>query len=231
MDHGVPRQAQVLTADALTNPHACQPAEYWGDPVARADRVALVVHGRNQDPAWMHEHLVSLLDVPGTAYLAPTADDSSWYPAGFMAPAEQNEPRCTWGLERLDALIEELLGAGRDRGAICLIGFSQGGCLVLEYLSRHGGRFGGVAGLTAGLIGPPGTTWEGPSLSGVPVLLATSDVDEWVPLHRVQETQRALATRGADVTFRVYEGMSHVINEDEVALVEKLLSATPRATP
>ena len=215
----------------MDNPHAAQAVEEWGDPVPGADRVAVVVHGRGQDPAWMREHVVSRLDVPGTAYVAPSAADGSWYPAGFMAPRAENEPMCTWGLACLHAVVEDLADKGWARNEVCLIGFSQGGCLVLEYVSRHGGDFGAVVALTAGLIGPPGTTWAGPELSDVPVLLATSDVDEWVPLSRVQETRHVLAARGADVTWRVYEGMGHEVNDDEIVLVEKLLSAVPRSAP
>jgi phospholipase/carboxylesterase len=63
----------------------------------------------------------------------------------------------------------------------------------------------------------------------VPVLLATSDIDEWVPLARAEETRRVLEHRGAQVTWRVYEGLGHEINDDEIAFVEKLLGATPRS--
>lgn len=36
-------------------------------------------------------------------------------------------------------------------------GFSQGGCLALEYAARHACRYGAVIGLSAGLIGPQNT--------------------------------------------------------------------------
>ena len=106
---------------------------------------------------------------------------------------------------------------------VVLIGFSQGACLLAEYVARHPARYGGVAVLTGGLIGPPGTTWDGPSLESTPILLATSDVDEWVPIGRVEETRTVLTERGADVRWRVYTGMEHVVNDDEVALVAEML--------
>jgi len=216
-----------LTALLLENSHAAQGVRYYGDTLADADRVAVVVHGRDQDPEWMREHLVARLDVPGTAYVVPAAADRTWYPASFMDPLDENEPRLTWALDRIHGLVDDLVQSGRDPGEIYLIGFSQGACLVLEYLNRHPAPFGGVAGLTGGLFGPPCTTWAGPSLSGVPVLLASSDVDELVPLARVEETRRALAARGAVVTWRVYKGMGHEIIDDEVTLVEKLLAGAP----
>jgi len=56
-------------------------------------------------------------------------------------------------------------------------------------------------------------------------VLATSDVDDWVPLARTEETREVFAARGGDVTWRVYEGMEHIINDDEVRLVGDLLAA------
>ena len=79
--------------------------------------------------------------------------------------------------------------------------------------------------LTGGLIGPPGTTWDGGSLEGTPIVLATSDVDDWVPLARTEETRDVFTARGGAVTWRVYEGMEHIINDDEVRLVGDLLAA------
>ena len=37
------------------------------------------------------------------------------------------------------------------------------------------------------------------------------------------------AARGAEVTWRVYEGMEHIINDDEVRLVGELLAQGGRA--
>jgi phospholipase/carboxylesterase len=213
-----------LTVLLSENPHAAQGVRHWGDSLAEAKRVALMVHGRDQDPEWMREHLVTALHVPGTAYVAPAAADGTWYPGSFMDPLEVNEPRLTWALDRIHGLVGDLVAGGREHGEIFLIGFSQGACVVLEYFSRHPAPFGGVVALTGGLFGPPGTTWDGPFLSGVPVRLATSDGDELVPLERVEATRRALAGRGADVTLQVYVGMGHEIIDDEVSIIENLLA-------
>ena len=80
---------------------------------------------------------------------------------------------------------------------VALIGFSQGGCLALEYAARNAKRYGAVAGLSAGLIGPPGTPRAYPgSLAGTPVFLGCSDVDGHVPLARVHESRDVLGTHG-----------------------------------
>ena len=49
------------------------------------------------------------------------------------------------------------MAAGVDGTPDPLGGFSQGACLALEFVAAHPARYGGVAGLSGGLIGPPGT--------------------------------------------------------------------------
>jgi phospholipase/carboxylesterase len=206
------------------NAHRDQRVERFGAPLDDATAVAIVMHGRGQNPEWMREHLIDRLDAPEIAFLAPEAADNTWYPGGFMQDFDVNEPSLTWALERVDQLVTELVAGGRRRDRIALLGFSQGACLLAEYVSRHPCRYGGVAILTGGLIGPPGTTWDGPSLAGTPIVLATSDVDEWVPLDRASESRDVFGERGAEVSWTVYEGMDHIINDDEIRLVGELLA-------
>ena len=91
--------------------------------------------------------------------------------------------------------------------------------------ARHARRYGAIAGLSAGLIGPPGTprTYLG-SLGGTPVFLGCSDIDSHIPLSRVHETRDVLTRMGATVTERIYPGMGHTVNGDEIAHVSKLLA-------
>lgn len=206
------------------NAHLDERVERFGEPVEGARVVAIAMHGRGQSPDWIREFLIDRLDAPGVAFLAPEAAGNTWYPGGFMQDFDDNEPWLTWALERVDHLISDLVAGGRALDRIALLGFSQGACLLAEYVSRHPGRYGGVAILTGGLIGPPGTTWEGPSLEGTPMVLATSDIDEWVPLARARESRDVFEARGAVVSWTVYEGMDHIINDDEIRLVGELLA-------
>jgi phospholipase/carboxylesterase len=105
-----------------------------------------------------------------------------------------------------------------------LLGFSQGACLATEFAARNARRYGGVIGLSGGLIGPDGTprSYAG-ALAGTPVFLGCSDVDSHIPLARVHESTEVLRALGGDVTEIIYPGMDHTIVQDEIDHVEKIL--------
>ena len=105
-----------------------------------------------------------------------------------------------------------------------LLGFSQGACLALEYAARHARRYGALAGLSGGLIGPDDTPRDYPgSLEGTPVFLGCSDADPHIPAGRVRESAALFARLGGDVTLRLYPNMDHTVNADEIAAVRALL--------
>jgi predicted esterase len=195
-----------------------------GAPLARARAAAVMVHGRGASAA----DILSLgaeFGQDDIAYLAPQAENHGWYPYSFLAPFAQNEPHLGRALATLGATFRHLAEAGFAPARVALIGFSQGGCLALEYAARNARRYGAVAGLSAGLIGPPGTPRSYPgSFDGMPVFLGCSDIDSHIPLARVHETRDVLGRMGAAVTERIYPGMGHTINPEEIAEVQKLLA-------
>jgi len=93
----------------------------------------------------------------------------------------------------------------------------------LEFAARHARRYGGVVGLSAGVIGTAGTprAYAG-SLAGTPVLLGCSDVDPHIPLWRVHESADVFRHLDATVDERIYPGMAHSVNRDEVDTVKAL---------
>lgn len=170
--------------------------------------------------------LVPMLGTDDVAYLAPQAAGGSWYPFGFMSPIERNEPGITSAMNTVGRLIAQIELGGVHPAQTYLLGFSQGACLATEYVARHARRFGGVAGLSGGLIGPEGTSRDyAGSLDATPVFLGCSDVDGHIPAERVRETADVLRRLGGDVTMRLYPGMGHTINEDELAAVRTMLGS------
>lgn len=185
----------------------------------------ILVHGRGTGPSNILE-LADVLAHPAFTYLAPAAAGNTWYPHSFMAEIASNEPGISSGLALLDALVERVGQAGIPRARVVLAGFSQGACLMCEYAVRHAARYVGVLAFSGGLIGPPGTSWtyEG-DFEGTPVFLGCSDVDPHVPLSRVEESVEVFARMGGVVEKRIYPGMGHLINEDEIAFARSIVES------
>jgi predicted esterase len=158
-------------------------------------------------------------------YLAPQAADNTWYPSSFLAPLEDNEPWLASALRFLARVIGELGRRGFSPDRVALIGFSQGACLALELAARNARRYAAVIGLSGGVIGPPGTPRSYPgSMQGTPVFLGCSDDDPHVPLARVHESADVFRGLGARVDERVYPGLGHTVNRDELDAVRRLLA-------
>lgn len=199
-------------------PHADRPVEAAGVALDEADGAVVLLHGRGAGPRSVLG-LASELGHGSVAYLAPAAAGGVWYPRPFTAPLADNEPHLSAALSLVDDLVGRAADAvGRDR--VVLVGFSQGGCLASEYVARNADgttRYGGLAVLSGGLIGPEGTPREyGGDLAETPVLLGCSDIDPHIPVERVHETRAVLGDLGAAVDERIYEGMGHTVNRDEI---------------
>lgn len=205
--------------------HETQPVLRAGAPLERASAAMIMLHGRG---ASAHDILALSGDLshPQFAYLAPQAAGGTWYPNRFMQPIESNEPYLSSALATIGGLVEGAEKAGIPHERIFLLGFSQGACLALEFAARNARRYGGVIGLSGGLIGPDGTPRAYPgSLDGTPVFIGCSDVDPHIPLARVHESADALRALGGVVTARIYPNMGHTINLDEIAAVMGMMEA------
>ncbi len=205
--------------DNILSSHHNQLVLHRGKKLEDAKAVMIMVHGRGANA----ESILSLaneFNSGGIAYLAPQANDNSWYPYSFLSPIEMNEPGITSGLSLIDSIVNDVLNKGFSNDRIFLLGFSQGACLSLEYAVRHPKKFGGIFGLSGGLIGPPGTKWycDG-EFNRTEIFLGCSDIDPHIPVERVDETENVFNSMNANVTKRIYKRMGHTINRDEIDFV------------
>jgi predicted esterase len=196
-----------------------------GSAPDRARAAVVFCHGRGADAEDMLG-FAAQLEMGDIAWIAPQANDHSWYPASFLAPLRVNEPHLSSALALLGAIVRTLEQEGIPTGRQMLMGFSQGGCLTLEYVGRNARRYGAVAGLSAGLIGPLGRSWhfEG-SLDGTPVFLGCSDRDPHIPRERVEESALELTRIGGSVELQIYPDLAHTVNRDELDHVRRMLQA------
>jgi len=208
----------------VSGPHQDQPVVATGRQLGEATAAVVMVHGRGATAESILE-LAGEFRRPDLACVAPQAAGYTWYPYSFMAPMQQNEPGLSSGLERIGEVLALLEEEGIPPERTVLLGFSQGACLSLEFAARNARRYGGVVGLSGGLIGPPGTprAYEG-SFAGTPVFLGCSDRDPHIPRERVDETAEVMREMGAEVTERIYPAMGHTVNEDELEFVRGILA-------
>jgi predicted esterase len=204
--------------------HQGQPIRAAGVPLSDAKAAMVMLHGRGASA----ESILTLADElsqPGFAYLAPQAAGNTWYPQSFLMPLANNEPWLSSALATVANLLAQIAAAGIAPERTMLLGFSQGACLGLEFAARNARRYGGVAGLSGGLIGPDGTPRDyAGSLDGTPVFLGCSDVDFHVPKARVEHSAEVLRRLGGAVDLRLYPGMGHTVNQDELDAVRKIMS-------
>ena len=212
-------------ANKTAGPHQGQPVLAAGEPLERAKAAMIMLHGRGASA----EDILSLaaeLNQPGFTYLAPQAAGNSWYPNSFLAPIPSNEPGLSSGLAVIASILAQLTEAGVGSERTMLLGFSQGACLALEFVARNAQRYGGVAGLSGGLIGPDGTPRDYPgSFEGTPIFLGCSDRDFHIPKERVELSAEVLRGMGGNVTARLYPRMGHTVNQDETQFVQGMMAA------
>lgn len=201
--------------------------ERWGDAPGGTRLAVLAVHGRDQDPGYLRE-VAERVALPGVAWCGPAAPGRSWYPGRFMQERAANEPQLSEALGTVDAVLEVLAGEGFGPERVVLLGFSQGACLLADHLVTRPRRYAGAALLTGGFVGPPGFRPEvDAGLARMPVLLATSSRDGWVPVERVRETADVLRGMDADVTLHVDDDPEHHVNDATAAAVRALLVPLP----
>lgn len=203
-----------------------------GCNVEDARAAAIMIHGRGANAESILD-LVPHLDVDDVAYAAPQALLNTWYPNSFLAPLRTNQPYLTSALSLIRRIHNTLLRDGIPDDHIFIIGFSQGACLGLEYVARQGKPLGGAVALSGALIGlrdRPGETpldkefdYSG-DLDNTPVFIGCSDIDPHVPVQRINQSEEAFNRLEANVEVRIYPGMGHTVNRDELAILRSMLS-------
>lgn len=194
-----------------------------GKNLKEADKVLIMIHGRGGSA----EDILSIsphFEVKDFALLAPQATGSTWYPYSFMAPPAQNEPWLSSALAVIQEVVDDVVAEGVSKENIYFLGFSQGACLTLEFVTRNAARYGGVTAFTGGLIGDQIYTenYTG-DFAGTPVFIGTSNPDMHVPVERVYASTKILQGMNAAVTEKVYDNMGHTITQDEIDIANQLI--------
>lgn len=194
-----------------------------GKNLEQAEKAIVMIHGRGgsaEDIIGMS----SYLHVDNFALLAPQAENHTWYPYSFIAPVQENEPWLSSAIDLIDHTVKLALDNGIRAENIYFFGFSQGACLTLEYLARHGQRYGGAIAIIGGVIGEEinRDNYTG-DFAQTPIFIGTSNPDFHVPLERVEATVSILAQMNANVKLMVYQNAGHSINREEIDLANEFV--------
>lgn len=216
------------------NPHEGTPTVERGPSLADAEAALILLHGRGAPAASMAPLADALLHgldgAEAVAVRIPQAAGGAWYPQRFVAPRAANQPWLDGALARVAALLDEAEAAGIVPERTVLAGFSQGACLALEAFARRGRRLGGVIAYAGGLIGETlDPASYAADLAGTPVFVGSADPDPHIPTGRVEESAELLRTKGAAVDARLYPGLGHAVNDDELDAGRALLAEALRA--
>ncbi|MEM8758071.1 MAG: dienelactone hydrolase family protein [Planctomycetota bacterium] len=204
-------------------PHSDAGLVWSGAGLPEASLAVVLLHGRGGTAAGM-QALAESIGYNGVAYAAPQAAGGTWYPASFMADGEQNSAGVESAHRVIASVLDGLAAAGLNAERCGLLGFSQGACLAADHAYRFPRRYGFVAALTGGLIGPPGTAFPAAgSLSGTPVFLGSSRPDPHVPWDRVEETAGTLRSMGGRVRLEAYDRAPHAVLPQQVDAVRSLI--------
>ena len=194
-----------------------------GKKISEAKKVLIMLHGRGGTAEDILA-LASHLNVKDYALLAPQATNNSWYPLSFLAASAENEPWLNSALQILEDTVTELTASSISKENIYFLGFSQGACLTLEFVTRNAAKYGGVVAFTGGLIGDKIYTenYKG-DFGNTPIFIGTSNPDPHVPVERVNASAAILNDMHADLTLKIYNNMGHTISQDEINLVNEII--------
>ncbi len=210
-----------------------------GCPLSEASVAVIAVHGRDQDPGYLIEHLVSPIEQtlpvdvrPVVSWLLPRSEGRSWYPGRYRDPLEANQPQLDCSLDRLADVRSEVGECGLGPEQVMWVGFSQGACLVLEYVLRRPEPWGGVVSLTGAVLGPGAVSRSvAGDLTGVPIYFGVGERDPWMTLDGAEDAARLFAAAGAATTVEVFDSDHHEIRPAEIAAVAGMIRSLPTPTP
>lgn len=216
-----------ITEDTnFDGPHQHTEIAEGGVHASEADAAMILVHGRGATA----ESILPLANEFETdvklTLRAPQAKGNTWYPYSFMAPSQQNQPSLSSGLQKIFDTVKALKEEGFSEENIYMLGFSQGACLASEFVARHPAKYGGLIALSGGMIGEGDAinhdAYEG-DLQNTPIFMGCSDVDPHIPKERVNESELVFQKLNAEVTKKLYPGMGHTVNQDEIKHIEEML--------
>lgn len=207
------------------DPHADEPIATAGAPPQAAQAGVVLLHGRGDSP----EGILRLVDDiyhRGVHYVAPAAAGRVWFPGRVTDPVtDRRTAYVESALGQVASALDLMDGIGISPDEVVFVGFSQGTAIALEFVTRRARRYGGIAALAGGLLGPTAdlTPREG-RLDGTPSFCGVGTDDPYVSTAHVEASASILAAMGAETTTETYPGLEHAINDGEISAINRLIA-------
>ncbi len=209
------RTRRMAMPASASGPHATMAVTLRGAPLQQARAVILALHGRGASAdrfvAELERRLAACDDL---TFVAPQARDNTWYPKGFLAPIDDNQPWFDSALSVVEGLFAELSAtAGADR--IIVVGFSQGACLALTWLSQTASAPRRVLAFTGAPTPLPSASYA--AVRGVELYLGCADDDPWIKRALFDASAARFAAAGAQLTVATVPGSAHDLHAPDAA--------------
>ncbi|MXR53030.1 phospholipase [Halovenus sp. WSH3] len=208
------------------DPHADESIATAGAPPQAARAGVVILHGRGDSPAGILR-LVDDIYRRGVHYVAPAAAGRVWYPGEFTDPlTDRRNAYLDSALGQVATALDLIRETGVSPDKVVFVGFSQGAAVALEFVTRRARRYGGIAALAGGLLGPTATlTPREGCLEGTPSFCGVGADDPHVSTAHVEASVDILAAMGAETTTETYPEVGHAINDGEISAINRLIAA------
>lgn len=220
---------RLTLPETTLTPHNELQVSLRGAPLASARVVLLAVHGRGASGdrfmADLERQLGPRHDV---TLIAPQARNNTWYPNSFLAPAEDNQPHMDSALSVLEQLWLWLADQV-DPARIVPVGFSQGACLVLTWLSQTAARPQQALAFTGALSPLPDASFS--AARELQLYMSTAAADPWVPYDAYEQTRLQFIQAGADLTTSVVSGDQHAIHTPDAQALRRVVDQVAAQDP
>jgi phospholipase/carboxylesterase len=160
----------------------------------------------------------------------PMAGGKSWYKAKAVDPlTEETRASLAEGLATFDAVLAAERAA-HPGVPVVAAGFSQGACMVAEWVLR-GAVVEGLGVFTGCRVGAFDQGEPARGLGGLPVYASCGDQDSWIPLPAFMGMCGVFGASGARLRADVLPGRPHDICPNEVAEFSRMLAAVADGRP
>ncbi|PSC71839.1 Phospholipase carboxylesterase [Micractinium conductrix] len=171
-------------------------------------------------------------ELPHTAFVFPHAPQrpisrfdgqrsAAWFDISAI-PGQADRQGLMDSLRYVEGLLEEQAAQGVPLQRIVVGGFSQGGAVALLAL-RSRLRVAGVLALSAFVPLPDDAPLVSDANAATPILMCHGDADSMITLERAQRSVEGLRRSAALLDFRVYDGLAHNVNSEEMEDVRQFL--------